>query len=607
MGERTGVGGIGRHDEVEHRTRPVAAATVEADPASRELRLPLAPGGTTAAVSAVLCAIPVAFLAQRAWALRWMNDDGFITLRVVRQLLEGHGPVFNPGERVEASTSTLWVFVLAAGDAVLPLRLEWVAVVLGIALTLAGVTLVVLSGRSASADLHPAALAVPVGAFVYVAVKPVWIFASSGLEGGLVIAWLGGSFWLLHHWSTSGRPLPAGTAVIIGLGPLVRPELAIYSGVVLIAVLLSDHGGGWRPRLRILVWALVLPVAYQVFRMGFYGVLVPNTAIAKEAGSARWDLGWDYFRAFVDPYWLWLPLLVLVVGAYVPLVADLRRAGRRRHLLVVASFVVGGALQALYVVRLGGDYIEARLLLPAFFAVVAPVAVVPVRLRYAGALLVLPWAVVATAFLRSTIDDTSFANLNHVTVDDYGWGREGRLRRDDFSGEDGVYYNGRRLAGVRPRGDHAVLYGTFGVGLSGYALSDVHLLDMLGLGDPLTAHFRLAERGLSGHEKPLPGAWFVARATAPGTDLDEEDLGPFPLAFPALPLDHNETEPFDERVADVRAVLRCDDVREFVASYDAPLTPGRFLRNIADSFGNTALRIPPKPRDAVAELCRDGR
>ena len=37
-----------------------------------------------------------------AWHYRWMSDDGFINLRVVSELRAGHGPVFNPGERVEA-------------------------------------------------------------------------------------------------------------------------------------------------------------------------------------------------------------------------------------------------------------------------------------------------------------------------------------------------------------------------------------------------------------------------------------------------------------------------------------------------------------------------
>jgi hypothetical protein len=56
-------------------------------------------------------------------------------------------------------------------------------------------------------------------------------------------------------------------------------------------------------------------------------------------------------------------------------------------------------------------------------------------------------------------------------------------------------------------------------------------------------------------------------------------------------------------VADARAALRCREVRRFTASYTEPLTVGRFLRNIGDSFENTALRIPSRPSEARAELC----
>jgi arabinofuranosyltransferase len=570
--------------------------------ARRAGRLPaLSPG---AVLSWGLAAVPVAVLAERAWALRWMNDDGFITLRVVDELLDGHGPVFNAGERVEASTSVLWVLVLALGDTVLPLRLERVAVGLGIALTLSGVVLAIVAGRAMVGRLHPGAVAVPIGMVVFVAVKPVWIFSSSGLEGGLVLAWLGACALLLERWGRGPDPLPRGSALVLGLGPLVRPELGIYTVALLAAVLAGQHRYGWRTGLRLLLWALAVPAAYQVFRMGYYGVLVPNTAIAKEAGASRWDVGWDYLRAFVDPYWLWAPLLLLAATAHAPLVLDLRRAGAVRHGLVAAALVAAAAVHALYVVRIGGDYIESRLLLPAFFAGLVPVAVVPARPRYLGSLLVVPWAVVSMLFLRSTIDDVTFANDNLVTTGDYGWGAGGRNRRHDFSGQDGVYYNGRRFPGIPAPDGHGVVYASYGVGVSGYALRDVYVLDLLGLGDPVAAHLRLRERGLAGHEKTLPGPWFIARVTEPGTDLDESDLGPFPLPFPALAIDHAVTDPFDQRVADARTALRCRPLRELVDSYTERLTVGRFVRNLARSFHNTSLRIPFREREAVAELCR---
>ncbi len=51
------------------------------------------------------------WLAVVAW---FLCDDAFISFRYVRNLLEGHGLVFNPGEYVEGYTNFLWMLELAA-------------------------------------------------------------------------------------------------------------------------------------------------------------------------------------------------------------------------------------------------------------------------------------------------------------------------------------------------------------------------------------------------------------------------------------------------------------------------------------------------------------
>src|SRR5262245_54049194 len=94
-------------------------------------------------LAAAIVAVPIVLLALGAWNYRWMSDDGFINLRIVKQIEAGHGPVFNAGERVEASTSPLWVGALLVADVLTPLRLEWIAVLGGLALTLVGLSLAI--------------------------------------------------------------------------------------------------------------------------------------------------------------------------------------------------------------------------------------------------------------------------------------------------------------------------------------------------------------------------------------------------------------------------------------------------------------------------------
>ena len=54
-----------------------------------------------ATAATVLCLIGVtAFAAVDAWLLSWSCDDAFISFRYAQHLVDGHGLVFNAGERV---------------------------------------------------------------------------------------------------------------------------------------------------------------------------------------------------------------------------------------------------------------------------------------------------------------------------------------------------------------------------------------------------------------------------------------------------------------------------------------------------------------------------
>ncbi|HEY3874828.1 MAG TPA: hypothetical protein VGM92_05095, partial [Candidatus Kapabacteria bacterium] len=44
----------------------------------------------------------------RAIDLRWICDDAFITMRYVKNFVDGNGLVYNIGERVEGYTHFLW-------------------------------------------------------------------------------------------------------------------------------------------------------------------------------------------------------------------------------------------------------------------------------------------------------------------------------------------------------------------------------------------------------------------------------------------------------------------------------------------------------------------
>jgi arabinofuranosyltransferase len=190
-----------------------------------------------------------ALFAWGAWQRRWIADDGLIVLRTVRNLLAGNGPVFNAGERVEANTSTVWTYLVTLvawiGG---PLRLEYVALALALTLSVAGIVFVMLgTGRLYAPGLRGRqALLLPAGALVYIAIPPARDFATSGLENGLAMAYLGLLWWMMVCWSqgprinlraarepalnVTTRSFDAALAFLAGLSVLIRPELALIGG-----------------------------------------------------------------------------------------------------------------------------------------------------------------------------------------------------------------------------------------------------------------------------------------------------------------------------------------------------------------------------------------
>lgn len=563
--------------------------------------------------------VPVIFVVIMGWQHRWTSDDGFINFRYVDQIRHGNGPVFNAGERVEAFTSPLWLALLFVLDLVLPLRLEWIAVVSGLALTATGLAFAGAGASRLWSRVARGGVMLPAGLLVFVAVPPVWDFATSGLDNSLGVAWLGVSWWALCR-----RVFPQGTrqerrattpwatCMLIGLGPLVRPDLGIMSAAFLIVVMVSE--GSWRARVRVAVWALFLPLAYEVFRMAYYAAIVPNTALAKEAGASEWGRGWDYLVDTVGPYRLWIPLLLLVPLGLIPLLRLVRARESRLPAVLVAAPVAAGFVHAAYVVRVGGDFMHARMLLPSLFCLLLPVAVVAVRgWRWVPAVLLVPWILIAALVLRLGPEATQGVGLgdergkyvaasgepNPVTLDDYYrasplffLARTGRdARKLAERGERGLLVDGYNPSGPRLTLSDRVTQTPIvavvsALGMYSYAAGPkVFAADLLGITSPIGSRVRVppapagSPNATAGHDKPHRPAWEVARFTPP-----------------------DPSDPPDVRNA--RRTLGCGTVHELLDAVAGRFGPGRAWRNFTDSVTLTRLRFPEAPEQAVREICR---
>ncbi|MEA2474928.1 MAG: arabinofuranosyltransferase [Thermoleophilaceae bacterium] len=571
--------------------------------------------------------LPALALAVVAWSHRWMSDDGFINLRVTQNLLDGHGPVFNVGERVEAYTSPLWIALLTVGQKLtFGLPLEWVAVLLGMGFASVGLAAASLGSArlwDAPADAGGRAR-VPVGALVVLALPPFWDFASSGLETGLSFAWLGLTFLGLVECIAFGseavtrrrlgRALrqPAPIAVLVGLGPLVRPDFAIFSVALLAALVYARWPARrWRA-LTALVWAVALPAAYEVFRAGYFAALVPTTALAKSAGESRWHRGWTYLLNLVEPYWLWVPAAALCVLV----LALLRSAsGRDRGAVAVLAACVGsGLIHVVYVTRVGGDFMHARLLLPSVFALMLPAMLVPIPRRLverAAIAVVAVWALVAGATLRYPQAEArpEIDNLREAYVQGTGDPhpvRLGAFRALSYMWEvDGEYDRElaqrmpaivafrtapgpKRIEGRPATSLRASVVDSYeAIGLAGYAAGpNVYIVDLHGLAEPIAARTEAASTWRAGHEKMLPNAWTLARFADPAS----------------LHL----TAASARAVEAARRAIGCGELHDLLRAIEEPLDAGRFVDNLGAAVRLRSLRVPRDPEQAARALCGAG-
>lgn len=549
----------------------------------------------------VVCLLPALAVVWAGYQRRWMSDDGHIYVRTVRQVLAGHGPVFNVGERAESSTGTLWQWLLVLAG--LPgADVVTAAVYGGLLLTAAGFALAAWG----AARLHTGASGgplLPLGALVPLALPPVWDFATSGLETGLATCWIAGAWLLLVT-----RPRALSTAFVLGLGPLVRPDLALVSAVFLGAQWLSA-----RPSRRAVLAgaaaAGALPVAYEVFRMGYYGHLMPLPGVTKEASSSLWGRGATYLADFAGPYLLWLPALFVLAT-----VLPARRGGRPvspvspgapvRAVPMVPAFapVVAGVLCWAYVIKVGGDFMHARMFLPGLLLLVLPVFVVPATRAWTLTTVgVGAWALVCAASLRipyeGLIGPRGIADergvyvrqnaaahpLRHTFAGFRGNAAYAREVRDAaHTGAPTLFLARTRVEGAAPSVSGA--YAT--LGLNGTVVPlDGAALDPIGLAYPLAAHSERIAHARVGHDKRLPDEWIVA-------DRGTGDLPPG--MDPA-------------RVAAARRALACGPLAELRAATREPLTAGRFLRNVGGALERTAFRFPNDPVRAERELCGAGR
>lgn len=445
-----------------------------------------------------------------AFTRLWACEDAYISFRYVENLLDGHGLVYNIGERVEGFTHPLWLLLITLPTALgLPVRLS--ALSISLLFTLATFYLVLFEDRKP--DGNPVLL--PLAPVLFITHTGFRDFSASGLEFPLTALLL--TMFLLSYKKSGLLAKPRYHGALLAFLYLTHPEMILLA-VVLYARLAAQWVGysrqGKSSEARLLVkdaLDLSLPIillagGYHLFRSLYYAELFPNTYFAKAGLGAYWSQGWAYFLHF----WRYSPVLLASLLSAIALYAlqgrfrsEFRQQQERMTMLVLA------AVLSLYVVRLGGDFMAYRFLLPVLvilgilwndlldhlLTTSRSVAIGSVAMVALSSLLLLD-PINAPQREGHISDERQYYDLYHPPL----------LALFEEPEQHRWYKAGLALKEWQKETQYPVVYATTNIGYLGYAAgSAVRVVDAYGLTDREVArNWRaLRRRDRPGHEKKL--------------------------------------------------------------------------------------------------------
>ena len=439
-----------------------------------------------------MLAVHAVVLARTAW----LSDDAYITFRTVDNFLSGYGLRWNVGERVQTYTHPLWMFLLSAATAIVR-EPYYASLALAFICTLSALTLF----ASRVARSVPIAI---VGLTILLFSQAFIDFSTSGLENPLVHLLLIG--FVLTYWNVDYSPRDVG--VLAGIASLVMLT-RLDAGLLVLPSFCAAVARNFRApqfrgrRMQTLVVALVgfAPlIAWEMFSLFYYGFPFPNTAYAKlKTGIPFSELVRQGFVYLQDSF-ARDPITLTAIAAGVSISLFAARAASW-------TLVAGIALHLLYVVRIGGDFMSGRFLTPALMVSVCLLA------RFAPAVWRSRWPFVLAAAIGVGILSPPRPPF---TGADYGEGTWQRISKAGIADERRFYYpatgllrkHGRFSTPTTDEPKRVQRYLTEGrwvvqrdmVGFFGTAAGRrLHVVDVLGLGDPLLARLPTQRPWRVGH------------------------------------------------------------------------------------------------------------
>ncbi|MFC2131307.1 tetratricopeptide repeat protein [Bacteroidota bacterium] len=432
----------------------------------------------------------------------WVGDDAYITFRTVDNFINGYGLTWNTGERVQAYSHPLWMFIhsifyFISGN------IYYTTILLSFVFSFAAISLLMFK----VADNKLSAIA---GTVTLIMSKIFIDYTSSGLENPLTY-FLIIIFLIFYLKDDEAKAKILKLSLITALAALNRMDTVLLFLPGLLYIVVKNRKA---KNLLYVLYGFIPFIIWEIFSIIYYGFPLPNTYYAKlNTGIPIGEYisqGISYYANLFnnDPM-----SGVVIFGGMIGITIY---SIKRKNANIYLPLVIGIFMYLLYILRIGGDFMSGRFFTGPLLMVVAILSSFKLEYKRKEFKYAIPLILIVMTGLSGftsyhpVLTGVGFGSQNGKPLSDKQKDKTFRSPKGIVD-ERGIYYPDTGLWPLLQKGTSIptiVLVGqaketaksnykTIVRGMIGiygfFAGPEVHIIDYFALGDPFLARLKTSK------------------------------------------------------------------------------------------------------------------
>ncbi len=284
----------------------------------------------------------------------WLGDDAFISFRTVKNFINGDGLTWNTFERVQAFTNPLQVLILS-GLCIFTKELIFTSIIFNLIASIIAVYLLLFK----ISKNHKISIIIII---LILMSKSFLAFTTSGLETSLTFLLLSIFYYIFFKYKTYDKKRLLLLGFIASLLLLNRMDsiLLVLPSLIYAFFVKKDKQTSIIKSISIGLLSIIPFIAWEIFSFIYYGFFFPNTMYAKT------NLDFPQIELIINGLkYIHANLILDFITAIIPIIAIILLFTNQIE-NKIKYLSLGILLSIIYIIYVGGDFMLARFLTPAF-------------------------------------------------------------------------------------------------------------------------------------------------------------------------------------------------------------------------------------------------